>query len=552
MSKKHKRTNKVVKSGQFSSAELTALSPGQKGVTVAKMPLLRDQQFGVSTPCGAEPIFVHSSFRASSTWLWNKLRSTPNTLAYYEIFHESLATMDLKQAATNSYSAWRSKHPCSAPYFLEYTPLLRATGGIPAYDASMAFSRFVPADGLDGHLSLEETIYVDGLLRNAHANQKIPVLTCTRTLGRVRALRKAYGGTVIFLHRNLFHQWASYSSLALAGNSYFMDTINSIVKSSRHDSFISWLDDWFSSRIASPENEQMFQVFLLLHLYLYAHAFDAADLVVDVTALAADKNARLSIEQALSNLVHSAVDLFDVRTDFEQSVFCVGRIPDFRDTIEQFTKVIVGTCLTDESVTFVCQMKDKALEEWDRHEFFIRGARSAHVTEIAELNIERDNFAAQLSEASASRDALHHSLAELASERDNLAAQLSEASASRDALHHSLAGLASERDNLAAQLSEASASRDALHRSLAELASERDSLAAQLSEASASRDALHHSLAELASERDNLVAQLSEASASRDALHHSLAGLASERDNLVAQLSEALAAQDADCRGGIA
>lgn len=215
----------------------------KKSMSVTTLPAMRNQAFGAPTPRGAEPIFVHSSFRTSSTWLWNKLRSTPNVLAYCEIFHESLSTMDTKQATTNSYSAWQSKHPPSAPYFLEYSPLFRATGGIPAYDASMAFDRFVPRDGLDGHLSLEENIYIDSLLRNAYANQKIPILTCTRTLGRVRALRRAYGGTTIFLHRNLFHQWASYSSHALAGNSYFISSLNRIIEASRHDSFICWLDE---------------------------------------------------------------------------------------------------------------------------------------------------------------------------------------------------------------------------------------------------------------------------------------------------------------------
>lgn len=167
---------------------------------------------------------------------------------------------------------------------------------------------------------------------------------------------------------------------------------------------------------------------MLLHLYLYAHAYEVADIVVDVTTLATNKDIRISTEDALSKLVQSSVDLSDVRTDFEQSVVYVSRIPHFLDTIEQFTKFIAGTCSTSEGIAFVYQMKDQALAEWDRHEFFIRRARSAHVAKITEINIERDNLAAQLSEALAARDALQRAVARLTGERDNLAAELSEAS----------------------------------------------------------------------------------------------------------------------------
>ena len=69
------------------------------------------------------PVFVCSSFRTSSTWLWAKLRAAPNTIAYCEIFNEALATLDIKQASGLSYSTWNSKHPHAAPYFLEFAPL---------------------------------------------------------------------------------------------------------------------------------------------------------------------------------------------------------------------------------------------------------------------------------------------------------------------------------------------------------------------------------------------------------------------------------------------
>ena len=137
------------------------------------------------------PLFIHSSWRTSSTRLWAKLRQAPTTFAYCEFFHERLETLTIDYLRDNDFSRWNSKHPEGAPYFLEFARLFDADGAVRGFDRSMATERFIPGEGLAGALSAQERSYVAGLIDYAYARRKIPVLTDTRTLGRFAALAGA-------------------------------------------------------------------------------------------------------------------------------------------------------------------------------------------------------------------------------------------------------------------------------------------------------------------------------------------------------------------------
>ena len=178
------------------------------------------------------PVFLHSSFRTGSTWLWQKLRSAPTTLAYYECFNEYLATVTPRQARDVNSFVWDSRHPPGAPYFLEYLPIIEPEGGIAGFDQSIPYRHFVPQTSADGDLEPVDKVHVDRLVSAAWSKMRIPVLTCTRSLGRARALRRSFGGKSIFLHRNLFHQWASYCWQAEAQNTFFINTIRCTINGS--------------------------------------------------------------------------------------------------------------------------------------------------------------------------------------------------------------------------------------------------------------------------------------------------------------------------------
>lgn len=325
---------------------------------------------------GAPPVFVHSSWRASSTWLWAKLRSAPTTIAYCEIFHERLASLTPAYLRENDFSRWDLKHPEAAPYFLEFAPLVGADGAAPGYDRRMAVEWFFPHDGLCGALDAAERSYVQGLIRGAEARGKIPVLTDTRTLGRFRAFADAFPGHHVLLVRNAFHQWASYTEQWARGNGYFLDMLFATLAGARGDPFARLLTDWFVQEDRSPTNAATFQLFLLFHLYLYAYAYDAADLVVDVNRVAAEPDHRAAVEAALGEAVGAPIDLSDARTPFGLSLFSVNSKAAFVDTIEQFFKLMIDGAVSVEAAQFAARAKDEALSEWERCEFYSGTARA--------------------------------------------------------------------------------------------------------------------------------------------------------------------------------
>ena len=325
---------------------------------------------------GAPPVFIHSSWRASSTWLWAKLRAAPTTIAYCEVFHERLASLTTAYLRENDFSRWASKHPEAAPYFLEFAPLVGVDGAVPGYDRRMAVEWFFPRNGLGGALEAAERNYVQGLICSAEARRKIPVLTDTRTLGRFRAIAEAFPGRHVLLVRNAFHQWASYTEQWAHGNSYFLEMLFATLAGARGDPFARLLADWFVQEDRSPTNAATFQLFLLFHLYLYAHAYDAADLVVDVNRVADEPDHRAAVEAALSEAVGAPIDLSDARTPFGLSLFSV----ELQGGLHRYDRAVLQADdrrLCQRRGGAVCgRAKDDALAEWERCEFYGGSARA--------------------------------------------------------------------------------------------------------------------------------------------------------------------------------
>ena len=326
----------------------------------------------------AAPVFVQSSWRTGSTWLWAKLRAAPTTIAYCEVFHERLGSFTVGQLRRDDYSTWNSKHPESAPYFLEFSPFVSSDGGAArGYDLRMAVEWFVPQEGLGGPLREAERLYLEGLIAAAAERGKVPVLTDTRTLGRFAAIARAFPGRHVLLVRNLFHQWASYSEQRAQGNRYFFDMFFATVEAAaRVDPYARVLLEWFGTGERSPANVVTFQLFLIFHLHLYLHAFDAATLVVDVNRVAGDATERARVEAALGEAVGAPIDLSDAHAPFGLSLFTVGSRAAFVDTIEQFFKLAIDGSVSADAARFAARAKDEALLEWERCEFYSGAARA--------------------------------------------------------------------------------------------------------------------------------------------------------------------------------
>jgi hypothetical protein len=290
-------------------------------------------------------VFLHSSFRASSTWFWSKFRSFAETECYREVLGEDVATITTEKVFWADAEGWDSRHPSRDPYYLEYLPLIHPNGGVQFFDPAMPMDWFFPIGGLRGELREAEIRYLSLLVDHARQRNKVPVFGGTNSLGRLWSIKNSFGGFHVFLHRNLWKQWLSYLYYRRRKIYYFYETTARVVGGSG-DPFVAELADFYvqravdyrpssalSRRPASakerldlllwlPESDA-FAMFMALHIYLYLHAQKSADLTVDVTKLARDPEHRSGIEKTLAQQAGFEISLSDV-TDEQGRGIAIG------------------------------------------------------------------------------------------------------------------------------------------------------------------------------------------------------------------------------------
>jgi tetratricopeptide (TPR) repeat protein len=449
-------------------------------------------------------IFVHSSFRTGSTYLWSCFRKCSRTISYYEIFHESLNHIRKSELCATGPETWHSKHPSGAPYFLEFLPLLRGEGGIEGFDPGMSYERFIPEDGCGSRISGAEASYVTRLIGHAESRGRIPVLTATRSLGRLRGLKAALPGLHMLLYRNLFQQWCSITDQAFRGNPYFIHRIADIVRLSGHDPILNDLRQVFPIVDLSVKDANTFYTFVFLHLHIYVQAAGAADMIVDLNQLAANPIHRKEVEKCILDQ-DLKVDLSGVRNSIAYSVCELGSAADVGECLKVIGDMVIDRAPDEAGRSFGAKVLSELIEEYNRHEFQTHTLRSMLLGPRG-LLADSENLLRERDAAFAERDAMRV-------ERDNIGAERDAALAERDAIRV-------ERDNIGAERDAALAERDAMR-------VERDNIGAERDAALAERDAMRV-------ERDNIGAEGDAALAERDAMRV-------ERDNAGAERDAALA-----------
>jgi hypothetical protein len=166
-------------------------------------------------------VFIHSGWRTAGTWIWSEFRSNPATMAFYEPLHEELAGLTLSQLADINTESWDSGHPQTAPYFVEYAPLLNGKRrGVAGFERSFAFSDyFVDADSQQPKLFA----YLTRLSNLAFASGRKPVFKFCRSLGRTAWMKHHFPDAAhVTLVRDPITQWESAWRLSEQGTPYFL------------------------------------------------------------------------------------------------------------------------------------------------------------------------------------------------------------------------------------------------------------------------------------------------------------------------------------------
>lgn len=171
-------------------------------------------------------IFLHSWWRSSSTYFWQKFRPSPQFIAYYEPLSEGHAIGapgSREDFLAGSPELWDSNHPPlgSRGYFAEYVPLYRA-GTLPVLAANQIYGSFLLDPG-DDCPSVERQFRV--LAEAAEAAGCRAVFGCVRSLGRIAWLKQRLGGFHLLILRDPIDLWcAMQRQHYMANNDYFVPT----------------------------------------------------------------------------------------------------------------------------------------------------------------------------------------------------------------------------------------------------------------------------------------------------------------------------------------
>lgn len=253
------------------------------------------------------PIFVHSAWRAGSTYFWNTFRTSPRYLAYYEPFHESLETLTAADIRHATSTSWPCRHPVlDAPYYQEYSPLLEPCGGVKHFQWIFPYLHYF----LNDEPLPDQQAYLDALSRHAYARRLRPVFGFCRSIGRMPWFSRNMPGVHITLTRDPLGIWRSaLDRKQTHGDLYFLTRPLIILFFARRDPWVAryfaaldlgTLPRYSDSGAAQRQAEQIVRVDFPLATRVFAAVFALgtalsqryADLVISMEALSTDPGRR--------------------------------------------------------------------------------------------------------------------------------------------------------------------------------------------------------------------------------------------------------------------
>jgi hypothetical protein len=257
------------------------------------------------------PIFIHSFWRSGGTYVWAKFREHAGYRAYYEPFHEALATLSPcpDNDADSIALRTRQRHPpLGAPYFAEYP--FRPGGGVEGFERRFSYDRYSlnpsePDDALRR--------YIARLIAFAGAHRQVPVFKFCRSLLRVGWLARTFRSRNVLVLRRPIDIWRSCRD---QGITYYAPAVCAIVGRNRQHPLLATLADRYNISASSESCTDMrvyrdyavknwldlFAIFSEFYLLACLHDFQYADCIIDMNAVTADPAARQTVSHALAAL----------------------------------------------------------------------------------------------------------------------------------------------------------------------------------------------------------------------------------------------------------
>ncbi len=260
-----------------------------------------------------KPIFIHSLFRAGSTYIFKVFRrSGSGYYCYQEPLNEFLiytTTEPDKLLGIAQEMQEYLRHPeLDKPYFYEFHKI--ADEIATAFHKEFSYDQYFISENDDiGDLKAYFTILMDGA-------EGQPVFQCCRSVGRVERLKSDCDGLHVFLWRNPWDQWWSFKKGFDTNNlliynakslPVFLDTLKkelNLPDFHNADAFVEY--DFFNKHWLSAN--ESYKIFYALWCYAMLEAESHCDLSISIDKLSASNVYR---QEILAKLGESGVEGLD-------------------------------------------------------------------------------------------------------------------------------------------------------------------------------------------------------------------------------------------------
>jgi hypothetical protein len=333
----------------------------------------------------SHPVFIHSLFRTSSTYIWNKFRRNPKNLCYYEPFHHVLATLttsNVKFALTSNFIA-AGHPPLKKHYLFEYESLLRKDReGIPYFKKEFSYDHFCQF-GEDEYP--EQKQYLDFLIQQA--GDRVPVLQFNRTALRSAWFKAHYPQSLnIYLCRNPRDQWQSYFAIQerLGFDAFFIMDLMALSKSRENPIIrpLTFVIPLLRHQAAEyKEEEAVYRLllscyddhekyFLFYYLWLASLLVNIrqTDLLLDINALSDGGPYRDQIESAILQASGESLDFSDCRvSDYAQHRLPPQRMAKIEGHVQALmAATFPGGCPRELPDILSPRLKDLLTAQWKK------------------------------------------------------------------------------------------------------------------------------------------------------------------------------------------
>jgi hypothetical protein len=306
-----------------------------------------DDQQTICTSAVEGGVHIHSIWRTSSTYIWEKFRACERVCGFYEPFHTALAYMTPANARGEGAAKGKVMdkatlgHPGARPYWIEYEGVVGDGVGAPFYDLSYAEKLYFPkGNRLEG----KQKEYLTNLVQYAKSNGKIACLGYVRSCMRVGHIKAALGGVHIALIRNPFYQFMSYSK-----QWGFLDDAEATVafmKPKVWTFYKNSADHLHSSKYWSGSAERRAKVFDYAFFYVLSHVVSLAyaDFIIDVDVLATDADHRRQAEKFIRDRVGLDIDFSDSRESVTTDLKGAAQLSYVRCAMEEMLERLSARC----------------------------------------------------------------------------------------------------------------------------------------------------------------------------------------------------------------